>query len=117
MRYLLAITLVFCVSVPAFAATVTVSWKDNSTNEQFFDVERKAEACTGTVSAWSVIASPVANTVSYVDSGPFVEGQDYCYRVAARNTAGKSPYSNTAGITLPFTVPNAPSQTGVVVAP
>ena len=116
MRYILAV-LILLIAVPAFSATVTVSWKDNSTNEQFFDVERKAEACTGTIATWSVIASPVANIVSYVDIGPFIEGQDYCYRVAARNTAGKSPYSNTAGITLPFTVPSAPSQIGVVVAP
>ena len=115
MRYVLAVLLVL-VAVPAFAATAVLTWGDNSTNETNFDIERKAELCTGTTGTWSVIGSVAANIVTYRDSA-ISEGLPYCYRVNARNSAGKSGYTNTAGTTVPFTIPSVPSQLGITVEP
>jgi len=115
MRYVLAVLLVL-VAVPAFAATATLTWQDNSANETAFDVERKSELCSGTTGTWAVLSTVAANIVTYRDQ-TVVEGASYCYRVDARNTAGKSGYSNTAGVTLPFSIPAVPSLLGVTAEP
>ena len=97
---------------PAFGATNTLTWQDNSGNEANFHIERKAEACTGT-GAFAEIATTGANVVTFTDAA-VAEGTTYCYRVAASNPAGKSAYSNTAGRTVPFSIPSAPSGLGVM---
>lgn len=95
----------------AWAASTVLTWTDNSTNETAFDIERKAEACTGSL-PFALLATVGANVVTYTDSA-VVEGVTYCYRVDASNSAGKSAYSNTASRTVPFSLPLAPS--GLVV--
>jgi len=114
-KWMLCLFLVLC-AVPAFAATATLTWQDNSANETAFDVERKSELCSGTTGTWAVLSTVAANIVTYRDQ-TVVEGASYCYRVDARNTAGKSGYSNTAGTTVPFTIPSVPSQLGITVEP
>ena len=103
--------LLLLVSVPAWAAQNILTWTDNSTNELSFNIERKAEACTGTL-AFAPLASVGTNITTYTDSA-VVEGVTYCYRVNASNTAGVSTYSNTASRTVPFTIPATPSGLGV----
>lgn len=103
------------VGAPAWAGSNILSWTDNSTNETAFDVERKAEACTG-ILPFAVLASVGANVTTYTDSA-VQEGVTYCYRVDASNSAGKSAYSNTASRTVPFTVPAAPSGLGAAGGP
>ena len=100
-------------AVPAWAASNVLSWSDNSTNEANFVIERKAEASTGTTVPFTTLATTTANIETYTDSA-VSEGVTYCYRVAARNTAGTSAYSNTAGRLVPPTVPGAPSGLGVI---
>ena len=95
------------VGSPAWAASNTLTWTDNSTNELNFNIERKAEACTGTL-PFAVLASVGVNVTTYTDSA-VTEGQTYCYRVNASNTSGVSAYSNTASRTVPFSVPLPPS--------
>lgn len=107
--------LLLLVATPAWAASNVLSWTDNSGNETNFDVERKAEACTGP-GLFTVLATVGANVTTYTDSA-VSEGVTYCYRVDASNPAGKSAYSNTASRTVPFTVPAAPSGLGVVGGP
>jgi len=116
MRYVLAIVFVLCSTVPSLAASATLTWQDNSANETAFDIERKSEACAGTAAPWAVLSTVAANVVTFKDLA-VVEGASYCYRVDARNTAGKSGYSNTAGITINFTIPAAPSLLGVTQEP
>lgn len=99
----------------ADAASNVLSWQDNSTNEASFSIERKAEACAGPA-PFTEIATTAANVTTFTD-GTVTEGVTYCYRVAAANTAGKSPYSNAVARTVPFTVPAAPSGLGVVGGP
>lgn len=100
----------------ALAATAVLTWQDNSANETNFDVERKTEECVGSAAPWGVIGSVGANIVTYRD-GTIAEGGTYCWRVNGRNAAGKGPYSNTAGVSVPFTIPVAPGQLGVTLEP
>jgi fibronectin type 3 domain-containing protein len=87
----------FTVSTPAISpAKLTVTWQDNSTNEDNFQAERK----TGTNGTYGQIAVVQANTTSYVDTS-VTKGTTYCYRVRAVNSAGTSAYSNEACATVP----------------
>ncbi len=107
--------LVLVAAAPVWAASNILTWTDNSTNETAFDIERKAEACTGAL-PFAVLASVGVNVTTYTDSA-VQEGATYCYRVDASNSAGKSAYSNTASRTVPFTVPAAPSGLGAAGGP
>ena len=71
------------------SAQLTLTWQDNSNNENDFAIERK----TGTNGAYSQIASVAANVTSYLDNG-VTRGVTYCYRVQAINSAGASAYTN-----------------------
>lgn len=97
-------------------AALKLDWLDNSINEQNFIIERKAEPCASNVLPFAVIATVGANVKTFTDAAT-VEGGDYCYRIAASNTAGKSAYSNSAGGAAPFTIPAAPSGLGVTILP
>ncbi|HWP22578.1 MAG TPA: fibronectin type III domain-containing protein [Candidatus Binatia bacterium] len=72
----------------ADAATLTLTWTDNSSNEDGFNIERK----TGTAGTYASIATVGANITSYSDSN-LADSTTYCYRVNAFNSAGSSPYS------------------------
>jgi Concanavalin A-like lectin/glucanases superfamily len=91
------------VPTPTFSPTVvlqpsqfTLAWNDNSDNEDYFAIERKAGA-NGTYSQISVIE---ANSTSYIDTA-VSGGVAYCYRVRAVNSAAASAYSNEACGTAP----------------
>lgn len=114
-KLLLVIALLLLLASSAWAASNVLIWTDNSNNELNFNIERKAEACTGT-GAFTEIATVSANVTTFSDA-LVTEGATYCYRVAASNTAGKSAFSNTASRTVPFTVPVAPSVLGVTGGP
>lgn len=115
MTYRVVIGLLLLIPAPAWAASNLLSWTDNSTNEANFNIERKAEACTGTA-PFVEIATVGLNVVTFTDAA-VTEGVTYCYRVAASNPAGKSAYSNTASRTPPFTIPASPSGLGVSGGP
>jgi hypothetical protein len=78
------------------APKLTVTWQDNSTNEDNFEVERKI----GTGGAYSQIAVVAANTASYVDVN-VTSAFTYCYRVRAANSSEVSGYSNEGCATVP----------------
>jgi len=82
--------------VASAAAQLTLSWQDNSNNEDDFAIERK----TGTNGTYSQIASVGANVIFYVDDS-VSRGVNYCYRVRAVNNAGASAYTNEACKTVP----------------
>jgi hypothetical protein len=67
-------------------------WKDSSTNEENFIIERSLDG-----SSFSQIAIAPANTQTYVDSN-IAPRRRYYYRVAAANSAG-SRYSPIASCT------------------
>jgi hypothetical protein len=74
------------------AGEVTVTWRDNSSNEQNFQVERWSSSSN----AYVRIATVGANVTSYRDTGR-TSGRTYYYRVRATNAYGNSSYSNTDG--------------------
>ncbi len=74
----------------AHAAHLVLSWTDNASNEDGFEVERK-----GLDGQYRKVAVMGPNTTSYVDWG-LMAGVPYCYRVRAVNAAGASAFSNEA---------------------
>jgi len=75
-----------------------LSWTDNSTDEDGFNVERSPDG-----SSWSPLTTVTA--ASYTDNG-LTDGTQYCYRVSAYNGSGSSDYTNTeCGTTLSVGVP------------
>lgn len=78
-----------------FAATATLTWTDNSNNEDGFVVGRKLAGQT-----WEEIATVSTNVTTYKDEAA-QEGA--CYVVAAFNDTGRSDPSNEACVPiLPF---------------
>ena len=73
------------------AASLQLTWADNSQNEDGFDIERKA----GTNGVFLALLTVEANQKSYTDAN-LSNGTTYCYRVRAFNSIGGSPYSNEA---------------------
>jgi hypothetical protein len=88
------------------SSTINITWKDNSTNETAFALQRSTSATAGFTS----IASLAANTVSYANTG-LAAGTTYYYRILASNGAGASAWSSVASATTQAaaTVPATPS--------
>ncbi len=68
----------------------TLTWQDNSDNEDGFKIERKS----GPTDTFGEIATVGANVTTYTDN--VADGQQRCYRVRAFNAAGNSAYTNEA---------------------
>lgn len=75
------------------AGPITLIWKDNSTNEDQFRIERSVDSLT-----WSYLATAKASAAAFSDSVA-VGSKRYYYRVRAENTFGNSGYSNAIGAT------------------
>jgi hypothetical protein len=73
------------------AAQLTLTWQDNSNNEDNFAIDRK----TGTNGTYTQITLTATNITSYVDTS-VTRGVSYCYRIRAVNSAGASAYTNEA---------------------
>jgi hypothetical protein len=82
------------------AASLQLTWADNSQNEDGFDIERKA----GTNGVFLALLTVEANQKSYTDAN-LSNGTTYCYRVRAFNSIGGSPYSNEACATTSASAP------------
>jgi hypothetical protein len=74
---------------------VNLAWKDNSSNESGFKIERK----TGT-GAYSLVMTTRANVVSFSNTN-LRANTTYTYRVTAYNAAGNAAPSNEVTITTP----------------
>jgi len=90
------------------SSKIIIAWTDNSNNETGFKVQRKLGA-TGT---YTTITTTGANATTYSDIS-VTDGTSYCYRVAATNSAGDSPYSNEVCGTTPLAKPTAATATAV----
>ncbi|MFX4263333.1 stalk domain-containing protein [Pelotomaculum propionicicum] len=75
------------------ATSVELKWKDNSTNESGFEVERKSAD-----GSFEKIATIGAGTTTYTDSG--LAPDQYTYRVRAVTSSASSQYSNEATAAL-----------------
>lgn len=75
---------------------VHLTWKDTSSAEHHFSIERKTGA-----GAFAEIATELLNTTAHHDA-TVESGMTYTYRVAAAMDDGeKSPYSAEATVTVP----------------
>ncbi|MDD5136809.1 MAG: S8 family serine peptidase, partial [Candidatus Omnitrophica bacterium] len=81
------------------SSEIDISWRDNSTNEKNFYIERKTAG-----DVYSEIAKVNANTVLYKDKKA-IPGMTYYYRICALSPNGYSDYSNEASATPPFPAP------------
>ncbi len=93
-RSCLSFLLACCVSFQIGVATaqqITVSWTDNSPNEDGFTIERK----TGLLGTYAPLTTTDANVTAVLDTSVNT-GLTYCYRVYAFNAVGNSAYSNEA---------------------
>ncbi|MDB6028939.1 MAG: hypothetical protein JWM68_5162 [Verrucomicrobiales bacterium] len=86
------------------SSSLKLTWKDNSTIETGFKVERSLSSGSG----FSQIGTTSANDNNYT-SGSLSSGTKYYFRVRAYNGAGNSAYSNTASNTTKDTIPVAPA--------
>ena len=69
---------------------IDLSWTDNASNEQTFQIERST---TGPGGLFAPLDSTFANVTNYSDTG-LDPSTEYCYRVYAKNSAGSSDTSN-----------------------
>lgn len=93
------------VAAPVLAASPTLTWQDNSDNEQGFRCFRAANGALPELK----ICEVAANIETCPSSEPGQNG--YCYYCKAFNSLGESSKSNTAC----WKVPPAPTNVGITV--
>jgi hypothetical protein len=81
----------------ASATQINLTWTDNSSNEEWFSIERSPNGST-----WAVIDTVDPNSTAFSNTG-LSSGTTYYYRIRSANTFGNSTYSNTASTTTPAT--------------
>jgi FtsP/CotA-like multicopper oxidase with cupredoxin domain len=87
-------------ATPQTGPRVALSWRDGSTNEARFLVERSSDAgATFSQVATVPARNSSGGTVTFTDAGVTL-GASYQYRVRAENVAGPSDASNVASVTL-----------------
>src|SRR5256885_10198193 len=80
-------------AIAVSTSQIKLTWTDNSTNEEGFQIERSPDGVT-----FSPLTTVAANTTIYGATG-LAAGTTYHYRVRAYNAAGTSAYFNSASAT------------------
>ena len=83
------------VASTSIAHTLNLTWRDNSSNESGFKIERSTDGKT-----FYVVAGTSANSTFQRDSN-LSAGKRYYYRVYAWNSTGKSAFSNVISAIAP----------------
>ena len=96
---------------------VSLTWRDNATDETGFNVERSTDGGTFVLIATAPARNATGN-VTFVDTTVTAGATQttFTYRVAAVNLGGPSAYSNTASVTMP-PAPAAPGNFKAVNGP
>lgn len=84
------------------SSEIDLSWTDNASNEDGYQIERDSGA------GFVLVATVGADVTAFNDTS-LTPATNYSYRVRAYNVLGASAYTNTATGTTLGTVPNAPS--------
>lgn len=94
------------------ADKVRLNWRDTSTSESNFVVQRCLGNCGSNASGWADLTTAVPmNAETYIDTSTLSQTQ-YSYRVLAESPSGRSSPSNIAKATTPEAP--VPSPTGLV---
>ena len=80
--------------------SASLAWTNTAT---VYDVAIERGSAPQGPFADRAISAP--GTVDYTDAGPFLQGEQVCYRLAYQNSVGKGPYSNVACKTFPILAP------------
>lgn len=80
---------------------ITLSWKDNSSNETGFEISTYCSGIGG-----GTLKVP-ANTTSYVLTTNIYSNADYSFEVRSYNAFGNSTWSNEVNLTVPANYPPA----------
>ncbi len=108
--------LTFSIKTP-FDDTGTISWVDNSNNEEFFYVSNIDPATLGATPLSSLFAKKPSNSTS-LGVWKFVNGVTYCYWVMASNSFGNSawagPVCSNPALTSTTTTAYVPPTTAYV---
>lgn len=127
-RIMVLAALLVLLAAPAWAGSNILTWADNSTNEQNFEVWAKSvptpagnppppPSCATDPSPYALLATVGLNVVTFTHAN-LTEGAAWCYEVRATNPVGPSAFSNVAGRSIPFTAVNgAPSTLAVTGGP
>lgn len=102
-KHIIALAVALVAAAFAHAEDITLRWRDNSTNERGFIIER-APAADG---PFAPIGRVDADVATYVDTGLAPE-TTYWWRVYAYNADGPSATTNAASRTTRATPPAAP---------
>jgi hypothetical protein len=87
-------------AVATSSSVIRVSWIDNSSNEEGFQIQRSTSSSSG----FSQVGMTSAGATS-LDDGGLAAATTYFYRVRATNAAGNSGWSNVASATTQATTP------------
>lgn len=87
----------------ASSSQINLVWKDNSSNESAFDVERSTDG-----TSFSKVGEAAANTNAFQNTG-LTPATKYWYRVRSRNSQGASDPTNVATATTRDVLPSNPS--------
>ncbi|MDQ8188070.1 fibronectin type III domain-containing protein [Pelagicoccus sp. SDUM812002] len=95
------VSIIFCfVGVASLqAGQLSLTWQDNSNNEEGFEIERCLQG-----ENFGLLATVESGAESFVDDS-VVPGHVYEYRVRAFNSFGYSGYTNVSSGTMPNTAP------------
>lgn len=85
------------------SSQINLGWKDNSSNESVFDIERSTDGAT-----FSKVGEAAANSNAFQNTG-LIPATKYWYRVRSRNSQGASEPTNVATATTRDVIPNDPS--------
>ncbi|MDO6427948.1 hypothetical protein Q4489_13045 [Thalassotalea sp. 1_MG-2023] len=88
--------------------SINLTWNDNANNEDQFVIQRSSAG-----SSWTTIATPTANSESYIDSG-LTENTTYYYTMYAENSTHRSGWSNTTTVETTTGSTNPDPNTGAL---
>jgi formylglycine-generating enzyme required for sulfatase activity len=81
-------------------SAIVLTWIDNSTNEQFFEIEKSVQ--TG---VYSFVKGVEANRTADTLQGVYQVGDSISLRIRAKSSGGYSTYSNSTNVVLSMSEP------------